>query len=124
VEGDDMDEPVADAVRGFLDGHIVLSRALANANHFPAVDVLDSISRLDRIVTSSEERGTTSLARNLLALYRDNEDLINVGAYVKNTNPEIDKAIEKHSLLKEFLKQDFDKLYDREKSVKMLQDLL
>ena len=124
VEGDDMDEPVADAVRGFLDGHIVLSRALANANHFPAVDVLDSISRLDRIVTSSEERGTTSLARNLLALYRDNEDLINVGAYVNNTNPEIDKAIEKHSLLKEFLKQDFDKLYDREKSVKMLQDLL
>ena len=81
VEGDDMNEPVADAVRGFLDGHIVLSRKLANANHFPAVDVLRSVSRLDRAVCTQEEIDMISEARDLLSVYHQNEDLINVGAY-------------------------------------------
>ena len=89
VEGDDMNEPVADAVRGFLDGHIVLSRKLANANHFPAVDVLSSVSRLDRAVCSEDEMALISEARDLMSVYHQNEDLINVGAYVKNSNPKL-----------------------------------
>jgi flagellum-specific ATP synthase len=97
VEGDDMNEPVADAVRGFLDGHIVLSRKLANANHFPAIDVLSSVSRLDRSVCSEDEINLISEARDLLSVYHQNEDMINVGAYVKNSNPKIDRAIEKFS---------------------------
>jgi flagellum-specific ATP synthase len=114
VEGDDMNEPVADAVRGFLDGHIVLSRKLANANHFPAVDVLRSVSRLDRAVCTEEEMSLISEARDLLALYRHNEDLINVGAYVKNSNPRIDLAIEKYPGVENFLKQRYDDLQTRE----------
>jgi flagellum-specific ATP synthase len=114
VEGDDMNEPVADAVRGFLDGHIVLSRKLANANHFPAVDVLRSVSRLDRAVCSEEEMDLISDARDSLSVYRQNEDLINVGAYVKNSNPKIDRAIEKFDLLENFLRQKYDQLATRE----------
>ena len=84
-----MNEPVADAVRGFLDGHIVLSRKLANANHFPAVDALRSVSRLDRAVCTDDEIKLISEARDLLSVYRQNEDLINVGAYAKNSNPKL-----------------------------------
>jgi len=114
VEGDDMNEPVADAVRGFLDGHIVLSRRLANANHFPAVDVLKSVSRLDRAVCSDEEIGTISMARDLLSTYSQNEDMINVGAYVKKSNPKIDLAIEKFDQISIFLRQKYDSLIERE----------
>ena len=103
VEGDDMNEPVADAVRGFLDGHIVLSRKLANANHFPAVDVLSSVSRLDRSVCNEEELSLISQARDLLSTYHQNEDMINVGAYVKNSNPKIDLAIDKFTGIQDFL---------------------
>jgi len=113
VEGDDMNEPVADAVRGFLDGHIVLSRRLANANHFPAVDVLKSVSRLDRAVCSDEEIGTISMARDLLSTYSQNEDMINVGAYVKKSNPKIDLAIEKFDQISIFLRQKYDSLIER-----------
>jgi len=113
VEGDDMNEPVADAVRGFLDGHIVLSRRLANANHFPAVDVLKSVSRLDRAVCSEEEIGTISMARDLLSTYSQNEDMINVGAYVKKSNPKIDLAIEKFDQISIFLRQKYDSLIER-----------
>ncbi|MAN38027.1 MAG: EscN/YscN/HrcN family type III secretion system ATPase [Opitutae bacterium] len=120
VEGDDMNEPVADAVRGFLDGHIVLSRKLANANHFPAVDVLRSVSRLDRAVCSAEEIAAISDARDLLSLYRQNEDLINVGAYVKNSNPKIDRAIEKFAHLENFLRQPYDRLVSREEAFAQL----
>ena len=116
VEGDDMNEPVADAVRGFLDGHIVLSRKLANANHFPAVDVLKSVSRLDRAVCSESEMSIISEARDLLSVYLQNEDLINVGAYVKNSNPKIDRAIEKFDLVQTFLKQRYDQISTRESS--------
>ncbi|MBT3635916.1 MAG: FliI/YscN family ATPase [Opitutae bacterium] len=120
VEGDDMNEPVADAVRGFLDGHIVLSRKLANANHFPAVDVLRSVSRLDRAVCSDDEIKLISEARDLLSVYRQNEDLINVGAYVKNSNPKIDRAIEKFDLLEAFLRQRYDQLVTREETFSKL----
>ncbi len=105
VEGDDMNEPVADAVRSILDGHIILSRKLANANHFPAIDVLDSISRLYLEVCSEEEVNLVTEARELLALYRNNEDLINVGAYAHGSNPRIDLAIQKFVPIQEFLRQ-------------------
>jgi flagellum-specific ATP synthase len=120
VEGDDMNEPVADAVRGFLDGHIVLSRKLANANHFPAVDVLHSVSRLDRAVCSEDEIKLISEARDLLSIYRQNEDLINVGAYVKNSNPKIDRAIAKFDLMEAFLRQRYDQLVTREETFSKL----
>jgi flagellum-specific ATP synthase len=116
VEGDDMNEPVADAVRGFLDGHVVLSRRLANANHYPAVDVLHSVSRLDRAVCSRKEIELISEARDLMALYQHNEDLINVGAYVPNSNPRIDLAIEKQPGIDSFLKQSYDTLFTRDEA--------
>ena len=123
VEGDDMNEPVADAVRGFLDGHIVLDRNLANANHFPAIDVLSSVSRLDRAVCSQDEIGLISKSRDLLSVYKQNEDLINVGAYIKNSNPKIDEAIVKQQSISSFLKQPYDKLHGREESFKMLRSI-
>jgi flagellum-specific ATP synthase len=124
VEGDDMNEPVADAVRGFLDGHIVLSRKLANANHFPAVDVLSSVSRLDRSVCNEEELSLISQARDLLSTYHQNEDMINVGAYVKNSNPKIDLAIDKFTGIQDFLRQRFDALSNRENAFSELRTVL
>jgi flagellum-specific ATP synthase len=124
VEGDDMNEPVADAVRGFLDGHIVLSRKMANANHFPAVDVLSSVSRLDRSVCNEEELSLISHARDLLSTYHQNEDMINVGAYVKNSNPKIDLAINKFTGIQDFLRQKFDVLSKRENAFSELRNLL
>ena len=105
VEGDDMNEPVSDAVRGILDGHLILSRSLATSNQYPAIDVLESISRLVRDVCSEEEVTLIGEARDLLALYRKNEDLINIGAYTPRSNPKIDKAISKYAPIMEFLRQ-------------------
>jgi flagellum-specific ATP synthase len=124
VEGDDMNEPVADAVRGFLDGHIVLSRKLANANHFPAVDVLSSVSRLDRSICSEDEMNLISEARDLLATYNQNEDMINVGAYVKNSSPKIDRAIAKYGGIQQFLRQKFDLLSTRTQAFEELSKVL
>ena len=124
VEADDMNEPVADAVRGFLDGHIVLSRKLANANHFPAIDVLSSVSRLDRSVCSRDEINSISSARDLLSTYYTNEDMINVGAYVKNSNAKIDRSIEKFPLFENFLKQNFESLLTRESAFSELDSIL
>ena len=87
VDGDDMDEPVSDAVRGILDGHIILSRKLANSYHYPAIDVLASLSRLGNRVSTVDERKAQARIRKLLSIYTDAEDLINVGAYVKGSNP-------------------------------------
>jgi flagellum-specific ATP synthase len=105
VEGDDMNEPVADAVRGILDGHVVLSRALAHFNHYPAIDVLESVSRLVRDVCSPEEVALAARAREVLALYRKNEDLISIGAYQKGANPALDHAISLYEPLRQFLRQ-------------------
>jgi flagellum-specific ATP synthase len=105
VEGDDMNEPVADAVRGILDGHIVLSRHLAHFNHYPAIDVLESVSRLTRDVCSPDEVALVGKAREQLALYRKNEDIVSIGAYTKGSNPALDHAIALHEPLKNFLKQ-------------------
>jgi flagellum-specific ATP synthase len=108
VEGDDLNEPIADATRGILDGHIVLSRALATANHFPAIDVLESVSRLTRDLSSPAELETAARARDLMALYRKNEDLLTLGAYSKGSNPKLDLAISRQEGITQFLRQRYD----------------
>jgi flagellum-specific ATP synthase len=124
VEGDDMNEPIADAVRGILDGHIVLSRALATANHFPSVDVLESISRVTQDISTPAEWELVGKARDLLAIYRKNEDLINIGAYVRKTNPAIDRAIDKYEPLRTFLRQPVAQKVSRQASYQQLAEIL
>ncbi|OPJ64501.1 flagellar protein export ATPase FliI [Clostridium chromiireducens] len=108
VDGDDFNEPIADAVRGILDGHIVLSRSLAHKNHYPAIDILNSVSRLMNQIAPKELKEAASLARDLLATYKDSEDLINIGAYVKGSNKKIDMAISYNDALNKFLRQGID----------------
>ncbi len=108
VDSDDMNEPIADAVRSILDGHIVLSRRLAHKNHYPAIDILESISRVMPKIVTKEQRTISQKARELLATYREAEDLINIGAYVKGSNPKIDLSIKKHPDLESFLIQEMD----------------
>jgi flagellum-specific ATP synthase len=105
VDGDDMNEPVADAVRAILDGHIVLSRRLAAANQFPAVDVLASVSRVMPDVTTPEHFAAASKVRDMMATYREAEDLINIGAYVAGSNPRVDLAIARHETIRSFMRQ-------------------
>jgi flagellum-specific ATP synthase len=105
VEGDDMNEPIADTVRGVLDGHIVLSRKIAHKNHYPAIDVLGSVSRLFPEITSKEQQKQAGELRKLLATYRENEDLINIGAYERGSNPVIDKSIMLVPKINDFLQQ-------------------
>ncbi|NLY11497.1 MAG: flagellar protein export ATPase FliI [Firmicutes bacterium] len=105
VDGDDMNEPIADAVRGILDGHIILSRRLAERQHYPAIDVLASVSRVMPDVTEKEHQSLMGELKTLLAVYRDNEDLINIGAYVKGSNPLVDRSIEYVEQINAFLRQ-------------------
>ncbi len=105
VEADDMNDPIADSVRSILDGHIVLTRELATQNHYPAIDVLESVSRLNRELLSPQQLELTAEAREHLALYRKNQDLITVGAYPAGTNPGVDRAIALHQPLNRFLRQ-------------------
>ena len=106
VDGDDMTEPIADAVRSILDGHVVLSRKLANKGQFPAIDPLQSVSRVMPDVVDIEHRKRAIVFNEILATYKEAEDLINIGAYVKGSNPQIDHALSKINLLRGFLKQD------------------
>ena len=108
VDGDDFNEPIADTVRGILDGHIVLSRSLAQKNHYPAIDVLYSVSRLMSQIADDKHKIIASNARDLLATYKESEDLINLGAYVKGSNKKIDLAIRFNESLNNFLKQGID----------------
>ncbi len=124
VEGDDLNEPISDSVRGILDGHIVLSRQLATANHYPSIDVLESVSRLRNDISSEEELALAGSARDLLSVYRKNEDIVNLGAYVQGTNPRIDMAIRTHEKVMNFLKQDYDEKTSREESYATLAELL
>ena len=123
VDGDDMNEPIADTARGILDGHIVLSRSLANKNHYPAVDVLASISRVMPNITLEEHRQLANEIKNLMAVYKDAEDLINIGAYTKGSNKSIDRSMEKIDQINSFLRQgthekyDFDEILDIIKSI-------
>jgi flagellum-specific ATP synthase len=105
VEGDDMNEPVADTVRGILDGHIVLDRALAQQNHYPAIDILQSVSRLTRDLCNAGQLDVAGKARELLSVYRKNADLISLGAYVAGSSPVIDAAVRLREPLDAFLRQ-------------------
>lgn len=111
VEGGDMDEPIADAVRGISDGHIILSRQLAARNHYPAIDVLGSISRVMPKVTTKEHKIVASHLRDLLAAYKESEDLITVGAYAKGSNLKVDKAISVYEDLTALLRQQVEESY-------------
>jgi len=111
VDGDDLNEPITDKVRGTLDGHIVLSRALASAYHYPAIDVLASISRLGNRVVGPQTKKAIGKVKSWMSVYRDNETMITAGIYQKGNSPQIDEAIEKHSAIEEFLMQEeYDKI--------------
>jgi len=124
VEGDDLDEPISDAVRGILDGHIVLTRNLAQRNHYPAVDVLQSVSRLAEKVTGANIKKAAAALRRMLATYREAEDLINVGAYVEGSNAEIDEAIAKMPEINEFLVQAVDEKHPLEETYRRLGEIV
>lgn len=120
VDGDDMNEPITDTARGILDGHIVLSRKLAHRNHYPAIDVLASISRVMNDIIDNEHKKCANELRRNLAIYADAEDLINVGAYVKGSNPDIDLAIQLNKGINEFLTQDTMTRYSFTETVELL----
>jgi flagellum-specific ATP synthase len=124
VEGNDFDEPIADAARSILDGHIVLSRDLATKNHYPAVDVLSSISRVMTDIVDDEHKGKAGHILNILATYKKAEDLINIGAYVKGSNREVDFAIEMIGRVNTFLMQAIDEKVSFEESRRDLFTLL
>ena len=123
VEGDDTNEPIADTVRGILDGHIVLSRKLANSNHYPAIDINASISRLMSSIATPEHKKLAGRLRDLYSLYIQNEDLISIGAYKSGTNPELDYAIAKIKQINQFLMQNVEEPCTVEETVKLLQDM-
>lgn len=120
VEGDDFNEPISDTVRGILDGHILLSRELASRNHYPAVDVLESISRVMPEVSKPEHLKAAGELKKLLADYREAEDLINIGAYQAGSNPAVDMAIDKIDLIDDFLRQDMKEKADFAETIRRL----
>jgi flagellum-specific ATP synthase len=123
VEGDDTNEPIADALRSILDGHIVLKRELAMQNHYPAIDILSSISRvMDDIISSSQKENANKL-KAVMATYRKSEDLINIGAYVAGSNPKIDYAIELNDRANGYLMQGIEDCVTYDESVKQLEEL-
>ena len=124
VEGDDTNEPIADTVRGILDGHIVLSRKLANANHFPAIDVSASISRLMVEIVSPKHRELASKLRDILSVYEKNEDLLSIGAYKAGTNPRLDYAISKIDQINAFLMQGINESFSYDDSLHQLETIL
>jgi len=124
VEGDDFNDPIADAVRSIVDGHVVLSRDLAHEGHYPPIDVLSSISRVMKDIVSKEHLEIANKTIQILATYKKAEDLINIGAYVKGSNPEIDRAVELITPLKNFLRQGIDECFTVEASLQMLKEIL
>lgn len=123
VDGDDMNEPVADAARSILDGHIVLRRELAARGHYPAIDVLDSVSRLMSEIADPEHRRAAQAVRELMGTYKSSEDLIQMGAYVAGSNPSVDRAIQKHPAIKSFLCQAPDERSEWSETVERLRHL-
>lgn len=124
VEGDDMNEPIADATRGILDGHIVLSRRLAAKGHYPAIEVLESVSRVMPDIVPREILDLASDARDMIATYREAEDLITIGAYKPGQNPRVDRAVKLHDRLETFLKQRATDKVTIQDSWRMLHDIL
>lgn len=123
VDGDDFNEPIADAVRGILDGHIVLSRTLAHKNHYPAIDVSNSVSRLMNDICDDDHKNIASYARDILATYKEAEDLINIGAYEHGSNVKIDTAIEHIDKINTFLKQGINEKTSFEESISSLKNI-
>ncbi|WP_407640589.1 flagellar protein export ATPase FliI [Bacillus paralicheniformis] len=123
VDGDDMNEPIADTVRGILDGHIVLDRSLANKGQFPAVNILKSISRVMSNIAGKDHIRAANRFREMLSTYQNSEDLINIGAYKKGSSREIDEAIQFHPKLISFLKQEVDEAASLEESISLLKSL-
>ncbi len=124
VEGDDTNEPIADTVRGILDGHIVLSRQLANANHFPAIDVGASISRLMVEIVSPEHRQLAGKLRDVMGVYEKNADLVSIGAYKAGSNPKLDHALKKMDAINQFLTQGIDESFSYEESLRQLRRIM
>ncbi|MBC9783415.1 flagellar protein export ATPase FliI [Heliobacterium chlorum] len=123
VDGDDMNEPIADAVRGILDGHVILSRDLAAQNHYPAVDVLNSVSRVMIELIEPEHRDVAAQLRQVLATYREAKDLIDIGAYQRGANPRIDYALDKIEACRSFLRQDIYESVPFSESVQQIKDI-
>ena len=124
VEGDDTNEPISDTVRGILDGHIVLSRQLANENHFPAIDIGASISRLMVEIVPPEHQKAASRLRNLLGLYQKNADLISIGAYKRGSNPALDEAVGKINAINGFLQQEINESFTYEETVERIRQIV
>ncbi len=124
VEGDDTNEPIADTVRGILDGHIVLSRQLANANHFPAIDVGASISRLMVEIVPPEHRQLAGKLRDIMSIYEKNADLVSIGAYKAGTNPKLDNALNKMDAINRFLTQGINEAFSYDESLAQLRRIM
>ena len=124
VDGDDHNEPISDAARSILDGHVVLSRKLAHSNHYPAIDVLSSVSRVTSSVTTNDERNLMYDLRRLMAAEAEARDLIEIGAYVHGTNPMVDRAVELRDGIRSFLTQRVDDRWDAQRSFGRLRELL
>ena len=124
VDGDDMNEPIADAARSILDGHVVLSRRMATSGHFPSIEVLDSVSRVEGAITNPAQRELTNEMRRLLAAYRDTKDLIEIGAYVPGANPLVDRAVAIKPQLDAFLRQDKHRIVPADESWSLLAETL
>ena len=120
VEGDDTNEPIADTVRSIIDGHIILSRKIAAKNHYPAIDVLNSLSRLMSGIADREHKDAANKLRSMLAIYKENEDLISIGAYKPGNNPELDDALEHMKKINDFLVQKVDEPSDFDETLKTL----
>jgi flagellum-specific ATP synthase len=123
VEGDDMNEPIADTVRGILDGHIVLSRHLANNNHYPAIDVLQSVSRLMPDIADKEHVKMAGFIKSNLATYREVQDLISIGAYKKGSSANIDQSIDLLESVNGLLRQQIGESFSMEETLKMIQNI-
>ena len=123
VDGDDFNEPITDTARSILDGHIMLNRKLAHKNHYPAIDVLQSISRCMSQIVPKEHKAAAGKLKNVLATYNEAEDLINIGAYKSGSNKNIDYAIEKIDAVNDYLMQDVESKYDYEQELELLKEL-
>ena len=123
VDGDDFNEPITDTARGLLDGHIVLSRQMAHKNHYPAIDILQSISRVMSSIVTKEHKAAAGKMKQVLATYQEAEDLINIGAYKAGSNPDIDFAIDKIRAVNAFLQQQTDEKYTFEESLQQMLDI-
>lgn len=124
VEGDDTNEPIADTVRGIIDGHIILSRKIAARNHYPAIDILGSVSRLMNDIDETDQVDAANRLRNIMSVYESNYDLISIGAYKKGSNPELDAAIAKIGKINQFLQQKTNEAFGYDETVQIMKQVI